>query len=119
MTNDERPGPTTLVRRLRPLFVIRHSYFKGGFMTPTTYALTGATLIDGTGAAPQRGMTVVVEGRAIAAVGPDGATAVPDGATRYDLAGRTLMPGLIDGHVHLLAYAGSGQKDVHLWNVLT
>jgi imidazolonepropionase-like amidohydrolase len=88
-------------------------------MTPTTYALTGATLIDGTGAAPQRGMTVVVEGRAIAAVGPDGATAVPDGATRYDLAGRTLMPGLIDGHVHLLAYAGSGQRDVHLWNVLT
>ena len=48
-----------------------------------------------------------------------GVTAVPDGATRYDLAGRTLMPGLIDGHVHLLAYAGSGQKDVHLWNVLT
>jgi imidazolonepropionase-like amidohydrolase len=29
------------------------------------------------------------------------------------------MPGLIDGHVHLLAYAGDGQKDVHLWNVLT
>jgi imidazolonepropionase-like amidohydrolase len=84
-----------------------------------TIALTGARLIDGTDAPPRDGMTVIVEGRAIAAVAPDGEASVPEGARRYDLAGRTLMPGLIDGHVHLLANAGAAQKDVHLWNVLT
>lgn len=82
-------------------------------------ALTGATLIDGTGAAPQAGMTVVVEGRTIAAVAPDHQATVPPDCARYDLTGKTLLPGLIDGHVHLLAYAGSGHQDVHLWNVLT
>jgi len=29
------------------------------------------------------------------------------------------MPGLIDGHVHLRSFAGEGQRDIHLWNVLT
>jgi imidazolonepropionase-like amidohydrolase len=84
-----------------------------------TIALMGARLIDGTDAPPREEMTVLVEGRAIAAVAPDGEAVVPEGASRYDLAGRTLMPGMIDGHVHLLANAGAGQKDVHLWNVLT
>ena len=83
------------------------------------FLLTGATIIDGTGAAPQAGMSVLVEGRGIAAVGPDGTIDAPPGVVRHDLAGRTLMPGLIDGHVHLLAYEGAGQRDVHLWNVLT
>ena len=82
-------------------------------------ALTGARLIDGTGAAPRDGMTVVVAGRSIAGVWPDERADIPPDATRYDLAGKTLLPGLIDGHVHLLAYAGEGHKDVHLWNVLT
>lgn len=82
-------------------------------------ALTGARLIDGTGAAPQDGITVVVEGRDIVAVRPDGAAEVPPDTVRYDLAGKILLPGLIDGHVHLLAYAGDGHRDVHLWNVLT
>jgi imidazolonepropionase-like amidohydrolase len=88
-------------------------------MTATGHLLTGATIIDGTGAAPQAGMSALVEGRLIAAVGPDGTIEAPAEVERHDLAGRTLMPGLIDGHVHLLAYAGEGQKDVHLWNVLT
>lgn len=64
-----------------------------------TLALTGATLIDGTGAVPLTGMTVVVGGRAIATVAPDGIAIVPSDAVRYELAGKTLLPGLIDGHV--------------------
>src|SRR5947208_8129091 len=83
------------------------------------FALAGATLIDGTGAPPLPNATVVVEGRSIAAVGPSPVVEIPADAVVYDLAGKTLMSGLIDGHVHLLAYAGEGQRDVHLWNVLT
>jgi imidazolonepropionase-like amidohydrolase len=58
----------------------------------------GASLIDGTGAEPARGRAVVVERGRIAAV-VDEARA-PRGR-RVDLAGCTLLPGLINCHVHL------------------
>jgi imidazolonepropionase-like amidohydrolase len=45
--------------------------------------------------------------------------ALPDHTISYDLAGATLMPGLIDGHVHLLANASGNRQDIHMWNVTT
>jgi imidazolonepropionase-like amidohydrolase len=60
--------------------------------------LVGGTLIDGTGAEPVKGRAVVVEGGRITAV-VDGAKA-PRGE-RVDLDGHTLLPGLINCHVHL------------------
>ena len=80
-------------------------------------ALTNARLIDGTGAQPVNGATVLIEGKEILAVGA--VDKIPDDAEIRDLGGATLMPGLIDGHVHLRAYAGHGKADVHLWNVTT
>lgn len=66
-----------------------------------TTAFTGATIIDGSGSAPVRdGVLVVRDGR-IAAVGAAGAIAIPAGAARVDLAGKTVMPGLINAHGHL------------------
>lgn len=44
--------------------------------------------------------TVVIAGDRIVAVGPSASTSVPAGATRIDGAGRWLIPGMIDGHVH-------------------
>jgi imidazolonepropionase-like amidohydrolase len=86
---------------------------------PTTYALRGASLIDGSGAPPIAGATVLVQERKIAAVGRSDDTELPSDVPVYDLTGKTLMPGLIDGHVHLRSYAGTGHQDVHLWTVLT
>ncbi len=63
-------------------------------------AITGALLVDGTGAAPVPGSTVLWEGDTIIAVGPDGDVDV-SGATRIDAIGGTVVPGLIDAHVHL------------------
>ncbi len=60
--------------------------------------LSGATLIDGTGAGPLRGKAVIVEGSRITAVVEDGAA--PAGR-RLRLDGLTLLPGLINCHVHL------------------
>ena len=62
--------------------------------------LNDATLLDGTGADPRRHTSVVVENGRIARVAPAGTIAAPDGARTIDCAGRTLMPGLTDAHVH-------------------
>ena len=60
--------------------------------------LRNARLLDGTGAAPRAGVDVTLEGGKIAAVG---SPAAGGQAEVIDLHGRTLMPGLIDCHVHL------------------
>ncbi|MBI4588515.1 MAG: amidohydrolase family protein, partial [Candidatus Rokubacteria bacterium] len=60
--------------------------------------LSGAMLVDGSGTEPVRGMAVVVEGTRIRAVVAEGA-APPGTLLRLD--GLTLLPGLINCHVHL------------------
>ena len=60
--------------------------------------LSGATLIDGTGAEPVTGRAVVVEGDRIIGVVPEGRA--PAGATVLHLDGLTVLPGLINCHVH-------------------
>ncbi len=63
-------------------------------------AFENATLIDGTGAPPVSGATVLVSGERIVAAGPGSSVAVPPGATVMDATGRTLLPGLWDMHAH-------------------
>src|SRR5206468_2871305 len=59
--------------------------------------LTNARLLDGTGAPPHDGVSILVESGRIARLGGE----APKGATTIDLGGRTLMPGLIDSHSHV------------------
>ena len=66
-----------------------------------TLVLDGGTLIDGTGRPPVRDAVVLVEGTRIKAVGTRGSVSVPASATVIPLGGRTILPGLIDGHLHL------------------
>ncbi|HAM60191.1 MAG TPA: amidohydrolase family protein, partial [Candidatus Rokubacteria bacterium] len=66
--------------------------------------LTGATLIDGTGAASVPDAAVVIDGDRIAAAGPRPAMAWPANAEIIDVRGRTLIPGLIDAHDHLASH---------------
>lgn len=63
-------------------------------------AITGATLIDGSGVAPLTNATVVVEDGRVSRVGPAAATPLPDGAAVIDGRGRFVVPGLVDMHVH-------------------
>jgi len=67
----------------------------------TTIALTGARVIDGTGAAPIENATVVMSNGRIMAVGPSASVTVPAGATRIDMTGKTVLPGLINTHGHV------------------
>lgn len=64
-------------------------------------AFTGATVIDGTGAAPMAGATIVVSDGRIQAVGRN--VTVPAGAMRVDMSGKFITPGLINAHGHLQA----------------
>jgi imidazolonepropionase-like amidohydrolase len=63
-------------------------------------ALTGATLIDGTGGEPLRNSCVIIRNEIIEAVGKNGEVPVPEGAERIDVNGLTMLPGLIDAHYH-------------------
>ena len=69
-----------------------------------TLVLEGGTLIDGTGRAPLADAVIVVDGARIKAVGPRGKVSYPADAKVIRLSGRTVLPGLIDGHVHLRDY---------------
>jgi len=64
-------------------------------------ALTGARVIDGTGRAPLGQATLVIRNGRIEAVGAPAAVTVPAGATRVDMSGKTIMPGMINAHAHL------------------
>jgi len=63
-------------------------------------AFTGATLIDGTGAAPVADSVVVIDGNRIIAAGPRTKVKIPKAATVIDMRGKTLLPGLWDMHAH-------------------
>ncbi|MBI4277540.1 MAG: amidohydrolase family protein, partial [Armatimonadetes bacterium] len=64
-------------------------------------AILGGQLIDGTGRDPIPRAGVIIEGERITAAGPLDSLSVPPGAARVDAEGMTLMPGLIDAHVHI------------------
>jgi imidazolonepropionase-like amidohydrolase len=68
---------------------------------PSSTLIVNAQVFDGRGSKPASGMNVLVEGNIISRISHQ-PLAVPAGATVIDAAGRTLMPGLIDAHTHLM-----------------
>lgn len=67
-----------------------------------TLALTGAriiTMADKAGGVIEDGV-IVVKGDRIAAIGPRAQVTIPAGARTVDVAGKTIMPGLVDAHAH-------------------
>jgi imidazolonepropionase-like amidohydrolase len=76
--------------------------------------LIGATLIDGTGAPAQRDTAVLVSDGRVEAVGTRQGMARPHNAEIIDVAGMTLLPGLIDCHDHL---ADHSYALAHRWKL--
>ena len=72
-------------------------------------ALTNVTVIDGTGAAPKPNQTVVIQNGRIAEIGAAGSVRVPSGARTMDLAGSTVIPGIVGMHDHLFYTAAGGR----------
>lgn len=72
--------------------------------------ILGGTLIDGTGSPPLAKSAIVVRGNRIVQVGKESKIAIPPGAMRIRADGETILPGLIDMHVHL-----NQGHDLHLF----
>jgi imidazolonepropionase-like amidohydrolase len=92
-----------------------------GDKAPTGVALVGATLVDGSGGAPQLDAVVVVRGGRIEAVTSKEGFSLPDRTTQVDVTGKWIIPGLIDSHGHVapwamsryLAWGVTTVRDVH------
>jgi len=80
--------------------------------TGRALVLVPGAVWDGVADAPRRGWVVVVRGERIAAAGPSERVTPPPGAERVELAGTTLVPGLIEGHSHLFLHP----YDETLWD---
>lgn len=76
------------------------------------FAITGATLIDGSGGDPLERAVVVVDDGTIVAVGAGSEVPRDRQAQVLDAAGATLMPGIIDVHCHL---GGASYPDEDRW----
>src|SRR5258708_1986536 len=65
-------------------------------------AIMNGSIIDGRGGDPLTGMTLLIEGERIAAIGPRDQVHIPRDAIVIDAMGGSILPGLIDCHVHFL-----------------
>jgi imidazolonepropionase-like amidohydrolase len=70
-------------------------------MASEAFLITNVSLFDGTGGPPRQGSAVLVDGRKVAWVGPADAAPSIEARRVYDAGGATLLPGLINCHVHL------------------
>jgi imidazolonepropionase-like amidohydrolase len=68
----------------------------------TRFALLNARVIDGESSSAREGTSILVDGDRIAAVGSAGG--FPDDVVRIDATGKTVLPGLIDAHIHLATW---------------
>ena len=73
---------------------------------PGTTVLTGATLIDGTGRAAIPESVIVIDDGKFTAVGGKG-TNYPANANVINVAGKFVIPGLVDSHTHSRPFAAS------------
>jgi imidazolonepropionase-like amidohydrolase len=101
MRVDDNLCAMKLANRLLTL-VIASALGSGAALAQTT-AFVGARVIDGTGNVLERATIVVRDGK-IVQVGPN--VSVPAGAERVDLAGMTVIPGLINAHGHITDVVG-------------
>jgi imidazolonepropionase-like amidohydrolase len=99
---------TTGQRRFTTALVLSLAYLGWTTLTPpgearqtgTSTLFEGARLIAGTGAAPVENAAFVVENGRITQVGRGGQIKAPAGAARVSLAGKTVMPAVVDAHIH-------------------
>ncbi len=79
---------------------------------PAAIAIVGGRLLDGNEGPPLDRSVIVIQGNKISTVGRLGEVQIPGGAKVVDASGMTVMPGMIDMHVHLMIL---GHGDYFYW----
>ena len=94
---------------------------KLGIAQDEIIALEGATLIDGAGGDPKRDALIIIRNGHVESVARVNELPIPRGAQEINLAGKTIIPGLIDAHAHVerwaarryLAWGVTSVRDLH------
>src|SRR4029434_637102 len=91
------------MKRAIALIILAAALLFAASGTAQMIALTHATVVDGTGAGPQKDVTIVMENGRIRDMGPSSKLSVPAGATVVDLKGKFIVAGSINAHRHVVA----------------
>ena len=118
MTGKANVMKTRIVPSLVLMFPALLAAQTGQPSNATPLAFTHVTVIDATGSPAQPDMSVLITGDRISAVGKSGSVAIPKDARVVDAAGKFLIPGLWDMHVHT-RYAGFGFMSLFIVNGVT
>ena len=86
---------------------------------PDGVALVGATVIDGTGGPPLADAALVIRKGKVESLGPRSGFELPPRTREVDLAGRWIIPGLIDAHAHVVPAASWAPSRYLAWGVTT
>ncbi|MGH7751930.1 MAG: amidohydrolase family protein, partial [Gemmatimonadales bacterium] len=89
------------MKRLLPLLVALAGCEPAG---TGVLALQGATLIDGSGGRPIEDAVILIRDGRIEAVARVNEIEIPKGAEVIELAGKYIIPGLIDAHAHIVRW---------------
>lgn len=83
--------------------------------------ITGVTIVDGSGAAPNGNAAILIRGNRIVWIGPVDQVSVPENARVYDGSGEYVIPGLWDMHTHVLwhPFVEDGFLQLHIVNGVT
>jgi imidazolonepropionase-like amidohydrolase len=76
-------------------------------------ALVGGMLLTGYEVPPIHHAAILIEGDRIVQVGPASEVKIPADATVVDTSGRTMMPGLIETHAHLIVLGHGAYETFH------
>jgi imidazolonepropionase-like amidohydrolase len=88
------------------LVILGGLLFLAAFASPSeTYVIKAGRLIDGQSAEMRRNVIIIVQGNKIAALSEN--AAIPQDAVVLDLGDKTVLPGLIDAHTHIMLDGGS------------
>jgi imidazolonepropionase-like amidohydrolase len=107
------------MRRRSTFGIVAVALLCAGSVRAEVTVLTHATVIDGTGAGPQKELTIVIENGRIRDMGPALKISSPAGASVMNLTGKFIVPGIINAHGHVGAKTQPQLRQYALYGVTT